>query len=183
VCAVDLDAAALAYAGRHYRRAGLAFVQADATALPFRDASFDTVCSFETLEHVPDWERYLREMRRVLRPSGVYLVSTPAAPQTTRTPANPFHFVEFSPSDFANVLSPHFRQVELFTQRRRESALARLLKRLDVWRLRARLPLALARTVARGAGHRTTADLEMDDVEIAPGILAGGTETLAVCRP
>ena len=44
--------------------------QADATRLPFEDASFDTVVSFLMLHHVIEWERAVTEAARVLRPGG-----------------------------------------------------------------------------------------------------------------
>jgi ubiquinone/menaquinone biosynthesis C-methylase UbiE len=44
--------------------------RADATLLPFPDASFDAVVSFIMLHHVIDWEKALAEAVRVLRPNG-----------------------------------------------------------------------------------------------------------------
>src|SRR5437763_5388992 len=44
--------------------------QADATALPFADASFDTVLSWIMLHHTVEWEKALAECVRVLRPGG-----------------------------------------------------------------------------------------------------------------
>jgi SAM-dependent methyltransferase len=55
-------------------------LQADVTALPFDDQSFDSAVLGEVLEHVPDDERALREVARVLRPGGVLAVSVPAGP-------------------------------------------------------------------------------------------------------
>jgi len=46
--------------------------------LPFADASFDLVCLFDTIEHIPDDELALREVRRVLKPGGSVFVSVPA---------------------------------------------------------------------------------------------------------
>ncbi len=40
-------------------------VQASATALPFRDASFDAALAILTLHHWPDWQRGIQELRRV----------------------------------------------------------------------------------------------------------------------
>ena len=53
------------------------FVCGDATALPFGEESFDAVTMFDLIEHVPDDRKAMAEARRVLRPGGVLLVSTP----------------------------------------------------------------------------------------------------------
>jgi SAM-dependent methyltransferase len=45
--------------------------------LPFEDASFDFVLSFDVLEHIPDTDGHLAEVRRVLKPGGWYLLQTP----------------------------------------------------------------------------------------------------------
>ena len=50
---------------------------ADIQELKHADASFDTVVSCETIEHVPDPRRALRELARVLRPRGRLLLTAP----------------------------------------------------------------------------------------------------------
>lgn len=49
----------------------------DAQRLEFEDASFDAVYSFHALEHIPDPRLAVREMRRILKPGGVFVVGTP----------------------------------------------------------------------------------------------------------
>jgi SAM-dependent methyltransferase len=49
----------------------------DGIHLPFPDASFDVVLSFDVFEHIPDSDGHLAEVRRVLRPGGYYLMQTP----------------------------------------------------------------------------------------------------------
>lgn len=66
---IDLSRGMLARA----RERGLAVVQGVATALPFADASFDLVCSFKVLAHVPEIDTALREMARVTAPGGTIL--------------------------------------------------------------------------------------------------------------
>jgi len=68
VVGVDVSAASLARARR--RRPDVPLVQADAEALPFRAATFDTVVSALVFCSVPDAARGLAEVRRVLRPDG-----------------------------------------------------------------------------------------------------------------
>jgi SAM-dependent methyltransferase len=58
--------------GRYLRKP---FFCASATALPFHDNSFEAVWSIHVLEHVPDPEPALREMRRVLKPGGLLFLS------------------------------------------------------------------------------------------------------------
>jgi heptosyltransferase-2 len=49
----------------------------DLTRLSFHSGSFDAVLSFDVLEHVPDYLSALREIRRVLQPGGLLLLSVP----------------------------------------------------------------------------------------------------------
>ena len=67
---VDLSPGMLARA----RGRGLTVLEGSATALPFADASFDVVCSFKVLAHVPQIEAALAEVARVLRPSGTAIL-------------------------------------------------------------------------------------------------------------
>jgi SAM-dependent methyltransferase len=59
------------------RSSTLHFAAADSLSLPFRDAAFDGVASFQTLEHVPDPQRALDEMLRVVKPGGWIFVAGP----------------------------------------------------------------------------------------------------------
>lgn len=59
------------------RQAEASFIQGDAQHLPFENDAFDLVISCETIEHVPDARRALREMFRVCKPGGRLLLTTP----------------------------------------------------------------------------------------------------------
>jgi SAM-dependent methyltransferase len=52
-------------------------ILSDAQDLPFRNNSFDTVVSFETLEYIPATERVFREIARVLKSNGLLIFSMP----------------------------------------------------------------------------------------------------------
>jgi SAM-dependent methyltransferase len=178
----DVDAESIGYARRRYSRRNVEFHVLDATALPFPDAAFDTVCAFETIEHLADPEALVREAARVLRATGTFLVSTPRVERTTSSPANPHHRVEFARHDFERILGRHFEQVELFGQRRRETARHRALRRLDVLGLRRRS--ALLRRASSLTGSPATEHTTLADVVIAAGDVEHATELVAVCsRP
>jgi ubiquinone/menaquinone biosynthesis C-methylase UbiE len=48
-----------------------------AEELPYEDGSFDIVMSFDVLEHLPNVDQHLREVRRVVKADGYYLLQTP----------------------------------------------------------------------------------------------------------
>jgi len=50
------------------------FTVSDAGSLPYRSESFDAVFGFGVLHHLPDWEKGLREIRRLLKPQGLYYI-------------------------------------------------------------------------------------------------------------
>ena len=55
--------------------------QAGIDAMPFDDASFDLITCLDVLEHIEDDRRALVELRRVVRPTGLLLITVPAYPR------------------------------------------------------------------------------------------------------
>lgn len=72
---VEVDPTRLADVRRWYPDLTVRLVRG--VELPFADGAFDVVLSFDVFEHIPDSDAHLREVRRVLRPGGVYLLQTP----------------------------------------------------------------------------------------------------------
>ena len=108
-----LDAAvdAIAHAQVAYRdRGNLHFVSGDCASLPFPDGAFDLVVSFETIEHIKTQREFLGEVRRVLAPDGVLLLSSPNKAEYTdrRGYANPFHVAELYREELRDLLAEFF---------------------------------------------------------------------------
>ncbi len=111
---VDISADAVAHARQVY---GIDARTGNAEAIPLADGSVDYVVSFETIEHVPNPEAFLKECVRVLRPGGTLLISTPNLQRYhLDTPHNPFHCSEMSADDFKRLLSTYFADTEHFGQ-------------------------------------------------------------------
>lgn len=80
VIGVDISPGMVMAARQELERMGVSGITlqvGDATSLDFPDASFDKVLCSEVIEHIPDAAQALREMRRVLRPGGSLVLSTP----------------------------------------------------------------------------------------------------------
>jgi SAM-dependent methyltransferase len=73
----------------------------DLTKLSYADGCFDLVLTSETLEHVPDLQAALREIRRVLAPGGRHIFTVPLLPQTPETFARAIVRPDGTLEDFA----------------------------------------------------------------------------------
>lgn len=102
---------------QYYNVDGLHLMLLDATRLPYQDNSFGVVVSFETIEHIPEYEKYLNECRRVLKDGGTFICSTPnvIVPGAEKA-INPYHVNEFSSKQLHQVLSGYFKDIRLLGQ-------------------------------------------------------------------
>ncbi len=121
VTGVDISGQAIEYCRRTYTSPNLTFQTGTAEKLEFNDASLDCVCSIETIEHIPNPDNLIREASRVLKPGGIFLVSTPNRVNSRlasgEKPKNPFHLFEWSLAEFDTHLRGGFSQIQYFAQR------------------------------------------------------------------
>ncbi len=115
VLGADYDKRAIEYA-KKYSSDNVEFVLLDATDLPFNNA-FDVIVSFETIEHIREYAKFVSECRRCLHPGGYLIVSTPN--RLLSPPIKPriwHHDHEFSPTEFFDLFE-EFSEIEFFCQR------------------------------------------------------------------
>lgn len=122
VLGVDISIEAISHANKRYaaQQENLSFRQADVAALDaLPSASFDLICSFETLEHLQAQEAMLAGFRRLLAPGGVLLVSTPDRHNYSDMPGfnNEHHVRELYRHEFEAMLATEFREVRLYAQK------------------------------------------------------------------
>ena len=125
VVGVDLSGEAVAHAAASYRRGNLSFREGSATSIPLDDAAVDVVVSFETLEHLDAHDEMLAEIKRVLRPGGLMVMSTPDKDhypdERINDPDHPFtnefHVRELTTAEFKALVGRHFARARYLRQR------------------------------------------------------------------
>lgn len=187
---LEVDTEALAHVTAAPVLANASFRIYDGVSLPFADDSFDVVFALQVIEHVHGLDLWLTEIERVCRPGATVLFTTPNRTHRVmdgERPWNRFHLVEWTPREFAELLTNRFvlsadagdaaavitvtgisgtdeiNELEL----RRVNRLRRF-ARLDPLRLRERLPAAWVHRLSAALGKSAdgSSGLEADTVSI-----------------
>jgi 2-polyprenyl-3-methyl-5-hydroxy-6-metoxy-1,4-benzoquinol methylase len=119
VTGIDIAAEAIECASKNYSRSNLSYLNVDATNTGLPDQSFDMIVSFEVVEHIPDPGAYLSELKRLLKPGGSLVISTPNRLLTSpgsEKPFNPFHVYEWTMDEFKGILAEHFDIKDMWGQ-------------------------------------------------------------------
>ncbi len=186
VVAVDIDPEAVGFAQGYFQRDNLKFSVMSVERLSFPDNTFEAVTSIEVIEHLYHHDWYLAGIARVLKPEGIYILSTPNKRRTSPTPGGmwPAHTREFYIHELRDMLSQHFSKIEIWGEsiplyehhplRKVVRYLAPLFKPI--------LPRRL-RTSALPTVHRLIKeDLAIDDVLISQSDIEEAPTVIAVCR-
>lgn len=114
---VDLAPEAVFHARRSYERAGLRYDYRDIYDTRLEAGSFDVAVSLQVIEHLHQPDRFMEEARRLLRPGGLCVITTPngdiLSPGSDR-PVNPFHIFEFDARGFQEYLMGFFPAVDVW---------------------------------------------------------------------
>jgi ubiquinone/menaquinone biosynthesis C-methylase UbiE len=116
VLGIDSALDIIEHARRSYTAANLRFSCGDARRIDAETASIDLAVSFETLEHLVEQDTFLRELRRILRPEGIVIISTPDRDNYVNPAPNPYHLLELTRGEFISLLSQYFANVLLLVQ-------------------------------------------------------------------
>lgn len=175
-------------------------VVADMRRLPFADAEFDGAIAVHSIEHVPDPDRAVAEIVRVLKPGATAVLVTPNRLAFARPDEiiDPYHYVEYDPTQLASLSSRFFASVEMAgifgsdryraIVAREHAKLAKLLRR-DPLRLRRLLPRTARQWLYDWRLSRERSDIDPEAAEIAADDftlrdrgLEGALDLVAVCR-
>jgi len=126
VVGIDISSRAIEKAKNTYKRKNLNFYVMDVCNLNFEKNTFDIVVAFQLIEHLRDPLRFIEEIKRVLKPGGVFILATPNKRVTSlgdsslgdSRPICPFHEKEFDALELRNLfLHNGFRELEIFGQK------------------------------------------------------------------
>jgi 2-polyprenyl-3-methyl-5-hydroxy-6-metoxy-1,4-benzoquinol methylase len=119
VIGIDKDEQIIQNAKRSYVRDNLIFSEGSVEKIPLPGQHVDVVVSFETIEHTDQHERMLYEIKRVLKPGGLLIISTPDKTlySEKRSYRNPFHKKELTRNEFHVLLKNYFLHIVLAEQR------------------------------------------------------------------
>jgi SAM-dependent methyltransferase len=189
VVGVDVSEEAVEHARANFSAPRLEFAPIEADRpLPFPDGSFDTVLSFQVIEHVRDPAAYLSEIRRVLRPGGHLVLTTPERRTRllpTQRPWNRWHLTEYSERTMGRTLAPHFSDVELLGMTGKQEVLELELRRTrrakwlmlpatlplipDRWRIRLLEVVQRLREARGGGATDEPRDYDFDESALSIG--------------
>ncbi|MDO8805319.1 MAG: class I SAM-dependent methyltransferase [Elusimicrobiota bacterium] len=116
VSAVDTNSGAVTHAAAAYSAGNLEFRLYDGRTLPFSDAAFDLAVAFQVIEHTDDDRAFLAELRRVLKPGGTCLLTTPNRLHRLKPGQKPwykFHKREYTREELENLLRGVFETCEV----------------------------------------------------------------------
>lgn len=116
VIGLDVNEEAVHYADKRYASDNCTFKLFDGDRIPFADAEFNAVVSYQVIEHIEDDRAYLEEIARVLKNGGCLVLTTPNRKhrlEPDQDPWNSFHIREYSDSQLKRLMEKVFTKVEM----------------------------------------------------------------------
>lgn len=115
VISIEIDMEAVKYAEIKYPLKNIERLCKDALKIDFQE-EFDVIVSFETIEHLDDYEIFIDKIYNSLKSGGDLFISTPITETTTTNCINKYHKIEWSFYDFQKLMSDRFEIIDTFFQ-------------------------------------------------------------------
>lgn len=118
VIGVDISEASIEFAKTKYKRNNLEFKVGLAERIPVEDNSIDVIVSFETIEHHGKHHEMLLEFKRILKPNGVVIISSPDKYNYSDLTnfQNPYHVKELYKQEFQSIMNKYFSYSKFYNQ-------------------------------------------------------------------
>lgn len=127
VYGIDNNKKAIELAKKNYQQKNINFILGNAQKISLKSNLADVVVSFETIEHLKYPKKFLKETKRILKPRGILLLSTPNREISYED--NPYHLNEYTFPELNTLLSD-FPEKIFFGQRPVYKHVVRLYKNI-----------------------------------------------------
>jgi 2-polyprenyl-3-methyl-5-hydroxy-6-metoxy-1,4-benzoquinol methylase len=114
VFGIDVDSDTIEYAKAHFAAKNIVYKIGNGESIPLPDDSVDVVVTFETIEHVPNYKKFVKEIKRVLKEEGLAVISTPNDLEFAE--GNHFHLHEFTYDELVKLVKKDFAYVDSYFQ-------------------------------------------------------------------
>jgi ubiquinone/menaquinone biosynthesis C-methylase UbiE len=119
IIGIDIDKNTIDNANSKYVNNNLSYLQGDVSKIPLQSSTIDVVVSFETIEHTTMHNEMMVEIKRVLKPDGLLIMSSPDKYNYSekRGFRNKFHVKELYLEEFENLIKKYFKYDKMLFQR------------------------------------------------------------------
>jgi len=119
VIGIDIEPECISHAKKKHNKDNLTFLLGSCDEISIDSQSVDIVISFETIEHHDKHEEMISEIKRILKPSGVLIISSPNRLTYSDIPnyQNPFHVKELYYDELSRLLNKYFKCIEFYGQK------------------------------------------------------------------
>ena len=118
IVALDVDKETIKNARLKYSQKNITFKKFDGYNISYPEQSFDVIISFQVIEHVEDVEKYLENIKKLLKPNGIFLITTPSRTYRlaeNQKPFNIYHIREYNAKTLCSDISKVFDKFHIFS--------------------------------------------------------------------
>lgn len=119
VIGVDIDNESILNSRKKYKSNNLEFIHGSTSNIPLDDHCVDVIISYETIEHHDEHDKMMLELKRVLKPGGFLLISSPDKLNYSDKTGhiNEYHVRELYKDEFVDLVSKYFRNYSIMYQK------------------------------------------------------------------
>lgn len=191
IIGLDFSLEAIDWAVNNYPDKKIKFLLSDIKKLDFSDNYFDVVCLFEVIHQVGEYHNLLKELRRVLKKDGLFLISTRRR-KREQIISQPDHVVLFNAVELEELLSKSgFYDVEMYGLGRPEmigslEGELKNIRKLDLFGLKRIVPRRLISfsvyIISKLKGIKPPQELSYKDFNISKDTIDTDPGILSICR-